>query len=88
MPRKQPQSPWSRSLQTAIWRREWSKLYALVEAEIPARAAERLVNHPDFTDPDWARFDLEVVLLSWAFPDFVAYLEALNLWLGKNVFLE
>jgi len=25
---------------------------------------------------------------SWALPDFVAYLEALNKWLGKSVFLE
>ncbi len=80
-------SPWSRSLQTAIWRREWSKLYRLVEAELPAQAAERIANPPTFTDPDEARLELEVVLLSWALPDF-AYLEALNSWLGKSVFLE
>ena len=88
MPRKPSQSPWSRSLQTAIWRREWSRFYALVEVELPARAVERIANPPAFTDPDEARFDLEVVLLSWALPDFVAYLEALNKWLGKSVFFE
>lgn len=88
MPRKQSQSPWSRSLQTAIWRREWSKLYALVEAELPAQAAERISNPPAFTDPDEARFDIEVILLSWALPDFVAYMEALNRWLGKSAFLK
>ncbi len=87
MPRKQSQSPWSRSLQTAIWRREWGKLYALVEAELPAQAAERISDPPAFTDPDEARFDMEVMLLSWALPDFVAYMEALNRWLGKSVFL-
>jgi len=88
VPRKQFQSPWSRSLQIAIWRREWSKLYALVEAELPAQAAEHISNPPAFTDPDEARFDIEVILLSWALPDFVAYMEALNRWLGKCAFLE
>ncbi|GIW25638.1 hypothetical protein [Meiothermus sp.] len=85
---KKLQSPWSRSLQTAIWRREWGRLYALVEAELPAEAAGRLAHPPAFTDLEEARFDLETVLLSWALPDFVAYLEALNTWLGKSVFLE
>jgi hypothetical protein len=86
MPRLQ--SPWSHHLQTAIWRREWGKLYALAEAELPAQAALRLSKPPAFTDPDEARFDLEATLLSWALPDFVAYMEALNRWLGKSVFLE
>ncbi len=87
MPRKL-QSPWSHSLQTAIWRREWGKLYALVEVELPIPAAERIASAPAYTDPDEARFDIEATLLSWALPDFVAYTEALNKWLGNSVFLE
>ncbi|MBO1436332.1 hypothetical protein [Meiothermus sp. CFH 77666] len=75
---KKLQSPWSRSLQTAIWRREWGRLYALVEAELPAEVVERLAHPPAFADPAEARFGLETVLLSWALPDFVAYVEALN----------
>jgi len=43
-------------------RLEWSWFYALVEAELPARAVERIANPPAFT-PDEARFDLEVLLL-------------------------
>lgn len=86
MPRLQ--SPWSHSLQTAIWRREWGKLYALAVAELPTLAAERIASAPAYTDPDEARFDIEATLLSWALPDFVAYMEALNRWLGKSVFLE
>lgn len=81
-------SPWSHSLQTAIWRREWGRLYALVEAELPTPAALRLSNPPAFTDPHEARFDIEVILLSWALPGFVAYIEALSTWLGKSAFLE
>ncbi|GEM82350.1 hypothetical protein [Meiothermus hypogaeus] len=85
---KKLQSPWSLSLQTAIWRREWGKLYALVEAELPAEASERLAHPPAFANPEEARFDLETVLLSWALPDFVAYMEALSTWLGAGVFQE
>lgn len=47
-------------------------------------AALRLSTPPALSNPHEARFDIEVVLLSWALPGLVAYIEALSTWLSPR----